>query len=360
MPKVLNRAVILLLVLVPSLLPFAPQLTGVALSGPESVGPRAILGSSPVSTVTGGSAPGGNDSQVAPPPRLIKIKIEGTLSQVDKADLDGRYLVVLADTPVLVTEETVIEPEKKLAPGDMVIVNATLEGETPVATYILIRNDATNQIEFRGEILSLPESLSAGQDVEWVVGGKDVEVSRAVVIGQPIVGHYAHVTGWLQAYGRVRATHIRIWDPAEIAARFEFEGIIEDIPGVPGNWTIGGVRGQVDARTLITGEPAVGDVVEVRGRRLGEHAFAFDYIRVLDEGDREIRVSGIISEIEIDTSDGLAGHLVVGHDRFEIDGMTFIDESQGRARPGMWAEVTARRGLGGVLYALRIRVERPE
>ena len=76
--------------------------------------------------------------------------------------------------------------------------------------------------------------------------------------------------------------------------------------------------------------------------------------------EQQVWVEGFIEEMDIQGEGALVeGYLVVDGQWIEIDGMTSIDESRGRAEPGAWVEVTARR-LGQSLYALRVVVERPD
>ena len=353
--------------------------TGADPSGPRLATSRLFQGASAPATLDGvyppaqewgGRLPSARDDEVGPPPRPIKIKLEGTITQIDQSAPGSSYLIFVDATQLSVTPDTVIMPEgSKLEVGRMVVVNATLVDVIPVATYIYVRSEEANiPIEFRGQISSLsadqnglaPQS-DADPPQQWIIAGKRVEVSKATVTGIPAVGHYAHVKGWLLPYSKVQATAIRVWDPAVVAALFELEGIIEEMATErPAIWRIDGLSGIVDEKTEIVGTPTVGAIAEVSGHRGDDGTLTFTAIRVVGKDD-EVREQGLIEALELVHTDGRAdGHIVVSGRRFEIDALTFIDESQGRAAVGMWAEVTARREVAGVLYALQIRVERPE
>ena len=323
----------------------------------------------PLRTPTGAQAAAQPATEpTVPPPRPIVVKLEGSVTGIHAVMPDGSYLVFVDGVEVRFTSDTDIRPIGfTLRVEDHVIVNALLEGSTLTATYVRIRTEdeivSQNPIEFRGIITRLPEGLYADQDEEWTIGGRTVEVdTKATVIGPPPeTGYYAHVMGYIQPNGNVRATSVEVLNPLVIAAKFEFEGTIQEIASsIPGFWTIGGVPGVVVETTMIEGDAEIGAIAEVRGRRLDGGILAFEHIRVLTPAQPMIRVEGLIEEIEIQR-DGILveGHLVVDGKWIEVDGMTFIDESRGRAKVGMWAEVTARR-LGQYLYALRVVVERPE
>ena len=306
-------------------------------------------------------------SEPTPPPRPIVVKLEGSVTEIGLAGPDGSYPVLVDGVEVWFTIETSIRPiGLVLQVEDQVIVNALLEGSTLTATYVRIRTEdeivSQNQVEFRGIITELPEGLYADQDEEWVIGGRTVEVgTKAFVDGTPAIGYYAHVMGWIQPSGSVRATRVEILDPLVIAGKFEFEGTIQEMASTtPGFWTIGGVGGVVDEATQKEGVVEIGAMAEVRGQRLMGGVLAFESIRVLAPAEQQIRDEGFIEEMDIQGDGALVeGHLVVNGQWIEVDGMTSIDESRGRAAPGAWVEVTSRR-LGQSLYALRVVVERPD
>ena len=295
------------------------------------------------------------------PPRPIPIKLEGVVTETYD-QLPGKFFI--GDIAIIVPDETVVTPRGYVPQvGDYVIIDAILDGEAIVAHHVRIRagNGVLNPIEFRGIITRLAETLyDDSEDEEWVIAGRLVEVDSRAVVGEPQVGYYAHVQGWVLANGKVRATHIKVISPAEAAAQFEFEGPVQEIAlSAPGIWVIGGREGLVDDSTEIEGTPWIGTMAEVSGRQLQDGSLVFEHIRVLAE-ERTIRVEGLVEEVQISYARGsLEGYLIVEGTRVEIDEGTLIDESRGRLAIGMWAEVIARREWWGD-RALRIRVERPD
>lgn len=285
------------------------------------------------------------------PPRPITVRIEGIITAImalpGQISIDGVAIIVTAETSIIPRSYT---PQV----GDYVTATAVRTGDALTATRIKIHQGTgvTNPIEFRGVITWCPGAPYIG---EWTIGGIRVDVdTRAVVVDSPVIGYYAQVEGWVRQNRTVLANRIQILDPADIATQFEFEGTIQEMASaIPGQWTVGGIRGQVNADTVVEGMPQVGDTVEVRGRSL-RSAPVFEHIRVISEDEREVRIAGLIAEIH-----GAQGYWVVGQTQVEVDETTFVDESRARAAVGMWAEVIARR-KGPFLQALRIRVERPE
>ncbi len=284
------------------------------------------------------------------PTRPIAVRFEGILTQVSA--IPGEWRV--EGISFLVNAETEISPEGYTPQvGDYAIVSAIREGETLTATRILIREKRL--FEFRGVITVLPPEPYDG---EWLIGGVRVWVnSRATLItNRPALSYYADVKGRLRPDLQVEATEIVVLNPQDVANGFEFQGPIEQIASTPtqeGPWVIAGVQGLVSADTRIEGAPAIGATAGVTGKRLADGTLFFERIRVLTEAENQVRVSGLIEEIQED-------YWLIGGQMVELEETTFIDESRCRAAVGMWAEAIAYRCYGSALCALRIRVERPE
>lgn len=311
------------------------------------------------------------------PPRPVPVRLEGLVVGIQTTQ-DALLLTIASSavatrTLVLVGPETPVRPIG-LSPAvqDYVTVQAILHPDgSLVATYVRIRTEDEwvnqNQLEFRGLITAGPQTTKVASgaglsDVkeEWAIGGRLVRVDGKDIIGTPAVGKYAHVKGLLGRDGVIKATWMQVWDPAEVAAQFQFEGAIQAGPPDLGIWTIDGVQGVVDENTVVEGVAEIGAVAEVRGRRAADGTALFESIRILAQREREVRFEGLVVDYDIQKEAGLVeGHLALAGQRVEVNGMTFIDESGGRLDRGMWAEVVAR-WEGRLLYALRIIVSRPE
>lgn len=83
-------------------------------------------------------------------------------------------------------------------------------------------------------------------------------------VGQPQVGDRVEVKFHVDAQGHAVADRVRKEDAEQPADEVEFSGTVETITG--SQWTISGRMVQVNASTLIEGNPKVGDTVEVHAR----------------------------------------------------------------------------------------------
>jgi len=290
--------------------------------------------------------------------RPISVRFEGVITRISTErpgewQIDDIVFRVLTDTEIIV-------PVVGYTPrvGDYAVVSATRDGETLTAKRIVIREKW--HFEFRGVITGLPP---APYDGEWLIGGMAVVVSSRVTVitNIPVRNYFANVEGRLLPDGKVEALRIEVLDPQGVANSFEFEGTIEQIPATPtgeGIWVIAGVQGLVDANTEFpaNAEPVVGAMAGVKGKRLADGTLYFERIRVLTDAERQVRVTGLIEEMQEE-------FWRIGGQTVEIVPNTFpntfIDESRCRAAVGMWAEAIALR-QGNQLIALRIRVERPD
>ncbi len=298
------------------------------------------------------------EETVAPPPRPIAVRFEGTINAI--ADqLPGEW--VIEGITVTVTVDTVILPASRVPQvGDYALVSALQVGEILVAERIQIRlpDDATQKIEFRGMINAMPAAPWFG---DWLVAGVRVRVKaeRAIIVGAPSLGYYAYVRGWLQG-SVVEAERIEVINPVELTSESQFEGPIQSINDKgDGTWVIAGVRGMVDASTIREGDLVIGAMVRASGQRLADGGFVFKRIRALAPEEMEVRLRGLIVQMNPDDGYWLIDETFSGAGEptlVFVDELTFVDESRAKARPGMEAEVIARR-QGRWLLALRIRVE---
>jgi len=268
-----------------------------------------------------------------------------------------RGIIVFVDASTEIIEEI-----GRAEVGAWVMVGATWRPDGNLwANWIRVEHPAGEPgqiIEFTGLI----ESIEAAH---WVVGGVEVCIPSEVVIeGSPKVGVPARVRAqWLE--GCWQALEIAIYPAIGDEAQVQFEGIIEAIG--PSLWVISGIAVEVNADTTIAGEPPqVGRRVEVTayvypcGRVWGQH------ILVLPENDhRRAEFGGLIRVMRTDQQpqEWEILRLEPGSEADEVvvlvEGNTLVDQSRAVAAPGMWVEVTARRGDDGRLWAGHIRIERP-
>jgi hypothetical protein len=317
--------------------------------------PSPLLGKSAMSaTVPAPTVPA--PTPTATLPRPMTVRFEGVLADIANS---GPGLWRIDEISFIVTPLTLLLPaDHTPAVGDYATVDATrnLDG-TFTALRLLVRvDDISRPVEFRGIITSHPAAPYIGT---WQIGAVAVEVKeRAVVAGRPRQNDYAQVRGWLRRDHSVEATSITILNTADVIAGVSFEGPIEGMAADDeGYWVIAGVRGLVTVATEIVGTPHVGDMARVVGHRIEGNGVIFDQIRILSREEQATHFVGLIETIDVEEG---YGYWIVEGTRFRVDEMTFVDESRGRAAPGMWADIVARRIGTGQWYALLIRVERPD
>jgi len=287
------------------------------------------------------------------PPQTFTVKVEGFVTSTYET-LPGDIMV--NGSVIHVSDETFISPAGyKPEINDLVLISALYDQGELYARVIHISTGVGegHPIEFRGIIEQLPANPYDGH---WMVNNIDVRVDVRSEIDSPTLGYYAHVQGIVGPDGSVQATKIQVFNPLDVAAAFEVEGFIEQIGEIGSVWMIAGVKGQVTEDTEIEGNAILGAFAEVCGRQAGDDEIIFEKIRVWSDQERKIRIEGSIEQIDVE--DGF-GYWIVNGQSIEVDERTFVDESSGRARIGMWAEVTALPN-GLYPYALRIRVRRPE
>lgn len=297
------------------------------------------------------------EPQTVAPPRPIVVKLEGTIT-ARPPTLLGEWQV--DDNTISVTIETVIQPvgyDPQV--GDRVVVKAL---RTPTSSSLIALKMTVEKpgedghpVEFRGIINECVEASPYWGN--WVVARTKVSVTdqtTVVVAGTPKPGLYAQVRGLVNGDGTVAASYIEVLSPASVAVKFQFKGLVQFMSWGKGLWIIGGVPGEVSSRTEIIGQDKIkfGSLVQVSGERSGIF-IQFTRIALVEE-PAQIQWEGVIQQVALES----AGEWVVGDKSVLVDETTFVDESHGRAQPGMWAQVTATE-IEGLYRAQRIRIEQP-
>jgi hypothetical protein len=255
-------------------------------------------------------------------------------------------VVKVTDTAWMIDDRTIGIDDQTVfvgAPGlgDFVEVRYHLDaGGLPVADRIQKEDFAGDELEFRGIV----EAIGA---TTWTISGRVVEVdARTMITGSPRVGDLVEVRADRAADGTLTATDIHREDGA--GDEREFRGAVDSIGGT--SWTIAGRVVEVDAATVVTGNPTVGDLVEVHARRASDGTLTATRIRKEDgdgEGDDEREFRGVVSAIG-------AGSWTVGDLVVLVNASTVI---LGDPKVGDLVEVRADRAPDGTLTATRIRKE---
>lgn len=195
-----------------------------------------------------------------------------------------------------------------------------------------------------GEDQELQGTVEQVSDASWTIDGQTLAVDDGTIfIGAPGLGDFVEVRFHLDSNGNPVADRIRKEDSA--GDELEFRGLVEAI-GAP-SWTISGRVVGVNAQTVITGNPQLGDLVEVRADRAPDLSLTATSIQREDAADDEQEFRGVVSAIG--ASSWTIGGVVV-----LVDASTVI---LGDPQVGDDVEVRANRAADGTLTATRIAAE---
>jgi hypothetical protein len=250
------------------------------------------------------------------------------------------------------------------------------------------------EIEYTGEIVSLPASGLAG---EWVVGSNTYTVDNRTDIdtdwGPIAVGACVEVT--VRASEPTRAREVDTVPARRCAGgggnsnqigslslrtaigEIEYTGEIRSLPasGLEGDWVVGTRTFTVDRSTEIeteNGPVAVGACVEVTVKASAPTvAYYIETIparrcgSVVAHAPHSTAPTGLRARMEIDyygtivslPASGLEGEWVVGSNTYTVDRSTQIDMEYGPIEVGACVKVTVKAGWPTVAY--EIETERP-
>ncbi len=192
--------------------------------------------------------------------------------------------------------------------------------------------------EIRGTVLAVSDSA-------WTIDDRTFQVGAATVfLGNPGLGDFVEVRFHLDG-GNSVADRIQKEDAAN--DELEFRGIVEAIGD--GAWTISGRVVNVNASTIVRGDPRVGDLVEVRADRAPDGTLTATDIHSEDaaDADDEREFRGAVESIGA-SSWTVGGRVVL------VNAQTAIF---GSPQVGDLVEVRADRAADGTLTATRIKTE---
>jgi hypothetical protein len=199
------------------------------------------------------------------------VEIRSAVDKVDAATetLTVSGIAIRTDDKTLFSGRSTRGPVaafSDLAAGDFVEVEALPTASGLVASSVHVETDPKPspgmEFEFEGTV----EAISAGS---WTISGKTILVtSKTVIKGGPKVGDKVDVEGTKAADGTLTADRITLESSPPSAQNFEFEGTVEAISAT--SWTISGKTILVTSKTVIKGEPKVGDKVDVEGTKAAD------------------------------------------------------------------------------------------
>ncbi len=195
-----------------------------------------------------------------------------------------------------------------------------------------------------GEDQELKGTVEQVSDAAWTIDGHVLAVDEGTIfIGAPGLGDFVEARFHLDSNGNPVADRIRKEDGT--GDELEFRGLVEAIGA--SSWTISGRVVGINAQTVITGNPQVGDLVEVRADRAPDLTLTATAIHREDAANDEQEFRGVVSAIG--TSSWTIGGVVV-----LVDSATVI---LGDPKVGDDVEVRANRASDGTLTATRIAAE---
>jgi hypothetical protein len=206
---------------------------------------------------------------VEPPPRDVKVKFEGLISEITSA------IWVIGEHSVHTDSNTqVLEEKGRAEVGAWAMVKAIRRQDgSLLALEIVIERPS----EIHGEPVEFRGIIDHIGDTEWIVDGRHVEIVESTAInGTPKVGHIAEVKALQLSDGSLIAQHITV-KPPELQ-EVEFEGTIESLGASA--WVVDGHTILIDGETVIEGTPTVGLVVEIRAVVLPDSSVVARHIRV--------------------------------------------------------------------------------
>ncbi len=269
-------------------------------------------------------------------------------------------LWVINGVTVTVDENTRIDEEHGQAVvGALVDVEAIRQEDGSLwAKEIEVKRSSDNEeeqnyVEFKG-------TIEAKSDTVWSIGGREVMVDANTVIdereGPADIGAYVEVKAMQNSDGTLYALRIKVESDGndQEMPEVRWEGALEAMNG--NVWTVAGRTVMVDARTrLITeyGPMEVGAYVEVKARQQADGTLWAERIETKlqeNSGQTEVEFNGQIQAMNADMWQ-------IGGFEVMVDANTVIDEREGPAQMGAYADVKAVRQTDGTLYAVRIHIE---
>jgi hypothetical protein len=173
---------------------------------------------------------------------------------------------------------------------------------------------------------------------QWTVGSTVIRIDRNTEIDDGIqVGDWVTVDAERRSGGETWAKAIR-----KLAPAYQFSGVVESIHD--DTWTVAGNTFRVTGQTKITGDPTVGDYVDVEVVELPDGSLEATLIsRVVDTANPSVTIdtspanpTNVTSAAFTFTGDDLGGTAIV-RTQCDLDGGGFVDcdsaSSQGYAGP---------------------------
>lgn len=203
-----------------------------------------------------------------PPPRDIKVRFEGRLDAID-----GDHWMINGLRVDVGPTTQVDQSRGKAEEGVWVVVEAVKKTDGRLVAQRLSVVRTAEQPPQPREFSGVIETI---QGDRWVVAGQELLIASDTVIeGVPAVGAVAHVKAEEYIDGRLVARRITVEKLQEVV---QFEGFVQEMH--EDYWIIAGQQVFLDAETSISGEAAVGSIVEVTAIEREDGSLLAQRIRV--------------------------------------------------------------------------------
>ncbi|HLF87486.1 MAG TPA: DUF5666 domain-containing protein [Anaerolineales bacterium] len=180
--------------------------------------------------------------------------------------------------------------------GDLVSVRGQLltDGSRMADRIEILSQSFVNQFK----IMGIVEAMGV---MRWTVTGQEIQINDATQIDEGIeVGDQVLVRGVVQEGGALLTTDINSF---QNETHFEFTGLVEQIKG--SIWVISGKAIATNQETKISGDPEVGDLVQVKGRILPDGTWLAREIEKVIETDH-FEFIGIVGSMNPWVVDGIS------------------------------------------------------
>ncbi len=267
--------------------------------------------------------------------------------------------ITLSSIEISLNVDTVMETG--LSVGEAVVVEALLLPDGSLLARRVGPDEGVGQIAartvLRGVFQGISPSYDRAEAGKWTVSGVTVLVdSRTYTDSLPLTGQRVKVTGTLREDGSLHAREIKnqaeTEDP-ETGHAVWVEGIFREITA-GGAWDIGGVQVDVNAGTVLSGRPSVGERVSVSAVYGEETLLATEVSGGSAEAGsaaRSVRIRGVVEQ-EI-----AGGRLVVDGMTVTLSGLT---KTLGNIQAGSTVDIKAEIQTDGSLIVREVSEASPD
>jgi len=274
-----------------------------------------------------------------------RVEIEGILEGISTTTnlwiIDGTEVEIDASTKI----------DDGVVVGDLVEVDGVLREDGTILALEIETRDDSRQVAAVTRIVGIFEGLDS--EGNWIISGTIVTVGPdADTDGLPSVGQRVKVKALVQPDGSLLAREVENIHGShggeDESSQVKIEGIFQEIDP-DGNWIVNGTKVSIGPDTRLKGTPAVGQLVEVKGRLQEDGSILATRIegegKDISKHKSRVELEGVIQEVLAD------GTLVIDGIEVHISALT---ELEGDPVAGDYVEVEAFLAEDGTLIAREV------